>query len=93
VVRDRRLSARHAARDGLEPHDQDLLHAFGFCGHGFQLSPGVGYTLAEMIDEGQARIPIEAFAIDRFAKSQPDQERLTGEFDAVLASAAMAAQS
>ena len=72
---------------------RNLLHAFGFCGHGFQLSPGVGYTLAEMIDEGQARIPIEAFAIDRFAKFQPDQERLTGEFDAVLASAAMAAQS
>ena len=66
---------------------QSLLHAYGFCGHGFQLSPGVGYTLAEMIDEGQARIPIDAFAIDRFARSRPDQERLTGEFDAALASA------
>ena len=52
-------------------------------------SPGVGHTLAEMIDEGQARIPIDAFAIDRFAKSRPDEERLTGEFDAALASAAM----
>jgi len=72
---------------------QRLLHAFGFCGHGFQLSPGVGYTLAEMIDEGQAKIPIDAFAIDRFARSRPDQERLTGEFDAALASAAMAAQA
>jgi sarcosine oxidase subunit beta len=68
---------------------QNLLHAYGFCGHGFQLSPGVGYTLAEMIDEGQAKIPIDAFAIDRFARSRPDQERLTGEFDAALASAAM----
>jgi sarcosine oxidase subunit beta len=69
---------------------KNLLHAFGFCGHGFQLSPGVGYTLAEMIDEGAARISIEAFAIDRFAGGvQPDQERLTGEFDAALASAAM----
>ena len=70
---------------------KNLLHAFGFCGHGFQLSPGVGYTLAEMIDEGAARIPIQAFAIDRFAKTlQPDEERLTGEFDAALASAALA---
>jgi sarcosine oxidase subunit beta len=68
---------------------KNLLHGFGFCGHGFQLSPGVGYTLAEMIDEGQAKIPIDAFAIDRFAKFQPDQERLTGEFDAALASAAL----
>jgi sarcosine oxidase, subunit beta len=67
-----------------------LLHAFGFCGHGFQLSPGVGYTLAEMIDEGRARIPIEAFSINRFADGlEPDAERLTGEFDAALASAAM----
>lgn len=70
---------------------RNLLHAFGFCGHGFQLSPGVGYTLAEMIDEGAAKIPIQAFAIDRFAKTvQPDEERLTGEFDAALASAALA---
>jgi sarcosine oxidase subunit beta len=69
---------------------KNLLHAFGFCGHGFQLSPGVGYTLAEMIDEGRARIPIGAFAIDRFAgQIQPDQERLAGEFDTALASAAM----
>jgi sarcosine oxidase, subunit beta len=69
---------------------KNLLHAYGFCGHGFQLSPGVGYTLAEMIDEGKPRIPIDAFSIGRFtAEVQPDQERLTGEFDASLASAAM----
>jgi hypothetical protein len=43
-----------------------------------------------MIDEGKPGIPLDAFAIDRFAgKLQPDQERLTGEFDAALASAAM----
>jgi sarcosine oxidase subunit beta len=70
---------------------KNLLHAFGFCGHGFQLSPGVGYTLAEIIDEGAAKIPIEAFAIGRFAKNvQPDEERLSGEFDPALASAALA---
>jgi len=69
---------------------KNLLHAYGFCGHGFQLSPGVGYTLAEMIDEGNPRIPIDAFSIRRFAgEVRPDAERLTGEFDAALASAAM----
>jgi sarcosine oxidase, subunit beta len=76
---------------GWSSSTKQLLHAFGFCGHGFQLSPGVGYTLAEMIDEGQARIPIDAFSIDRFAgKHEPDAERLSGEFDAALASAVMA---
>jgi sarcosine oxidase, subunit beta len=75
---------------GFSRTTRNLVHAFGFCGHGFQLSPGVGLTVAEMIDEGAARIPIEAFAIDRFAgKLAPDQERLTGEFDAALASAVL----
>ena len=41
-------------------------HAFGFCGHGFQLSPIVGRLLAELITTGQASLPIEAFSIDRF---------------------------
>src|SRR4029077_14875081 len=69
---------------------KNLLHAYGFCGHGFQLSPGVGYALAEMIDEGIPRIPIDAFSIGRFTgEVHPDAERLTGEFDAALASAAM----
>lgn len=77
---------------GWSKTQKNLLHAFGFCGHGFQLSPGVGYTLAEMLDEGAATIPIDAFAIDRFGKLQPDEERLTGEFDAALASAAMGAR-
>lgn len=75
---------------GRSQTTKNLLHAYGFCGHGFQLSPGVGYTLAEMIDQGRPRIPIDAFSIGRFAGGvQPDAERLTGEFDAVLASAAM----
>ena len=75
---------------GRSQTTKNLLHAYGFCGHGFQLSPGVGYTLAEMINEGQPRIPIDAFSISRFAgEVQPDAERLTGEFDAALASAAM----
>lgn len=75
---------------GWSETTKNLVHAYGFCGHGFQLSPGVGYTLAEMIDEGKPRIPIEAFSIRRFAGGvRPDAERLTGEFDAALASAAM----
>jgi len=44
-------------------------HAFGFSGHGFQLSPIVGRLLAELITEGRASLPIEAFSIKRFGKT------------------------
>lgn len=44
-----------------------LYYAFGFCGHGFQLGPGVGDVMAELIDTGATSTPIEPFAIQRFA--------------------------
>lgn len=44
-----------------------LLHAFGFCGHGFQLGPGIGQILSEIILDGRTETPLEAFRIDRFA--------------------------
>jgi sarcosine oxidase subunit beta len=44
-----------------------LYYAFGFCGHGFQLGPGVGDTMAELIDTGVTSTPLEPFDIRRFA--------------------------
>ncbi|MCE7028864.1 NAD(P)/FAD-dependent oxidoreductase [Jiella avicenniae] len=44
-----------------------LFHAFGFCGHGFQLGPGVGDVMAELIATGRTETPIEPFSIARFA--------------------------
>ena len=44
-----------------------LVHAFGFSGHGFQLGPGVGEILAELVTTGRTTSPIEPFAITRFA--------------------------
>ncbi|REE21733.1 glycine/D-amino acid oxidase-like deaminating enzyme [Paraburkholderia sp. BL27I4N3] len=44
-----------------------LYYAFGFCGAGFQLGPGVGDVMAELIDTGATSTPIDAFAIERFA--------------------------
>ena len=44
-----------------------LYYAFGFCGHGFQLGPGVGDVMAELIDTGTTSTPIEPFHIARFA--------------------------
>ena len=43
-----------------------LYYAFGFCGHGFQLGPGVGDVMAELIDTGATTTPIAPFHIGRF---------------------------
>jgi sarcosine oxidase subunit beta len=52
-----------------------LFYAFGFCGHGFQLGPGVGATMAQLIATGDAGVPIEPFAITRFATPTPEEPR------------------
>lgn len=44
-----------------------LHYAFGFCGEGFAISPGVGETMAELIATGHTSVPIESFSIARFA--------------------------
>ncbi|WP_207101304.1 NAD(P)/FAD-dependent oxidoreductase [Paracoccus shandongensis] len=44
-----------------------LFHAFGFCGHGFQLGPGVGDAMAELVATGACETPLEDFRIGRFA--------------------------
>lgn len=43
-----------------------LYHAFGFSGHGFQLGPGVGAVMAELIATGRSETEIAAFDISRF---------------------------
>lgn len=43
-----------------------LFHAFGFCGHGFQLGPGVGDAMAELVATGRCSTPLEPFSIARF---------------------------
>ena len=43
-----------------------LWHAFGFCGTGFQLAPGVGEVLADLVISGSSPTPIGPFALDRF---------------------------
>jgi sarcosine oxidase subunit beta len=47
----------------------DAFHAFGFSGHGFQLSPIVGKIMADLITQGQTDLPIAPFRIDRFSAS------------------------
>ena len=47
-----------------------LFYAFGFCGHGFQLGPGVGDMMAELIATGKTSTPIEPFLISRFVEPE-----------------------
>jgi sarcosine oxidase subunit beta len=44
--------------------------AFGFCGAGFQIGPGVGDVLAELVDTGATATPVEPFHIRRFARTR-----------------------
>jgi sarcosine oxidase subunit beta len=44
-----------------------LFYAFGFCGAGFQIGPGVGDVMAELIATGATTTPIADYAIARFA--------------------------
>ena len=46
-----------------------LFYAFGFSGEGFQLGPGVGEVMAELIDTGATSTPIAQYYIGRFAGS------------------------
>lgn len=45
---------------------QNLFHAFGFCGAGFQTGPAVGAILCDLAVRGETETPIDAFRIDRF---------------------------
>lgn len=56
---------------GASATTQGLFHAFGFCGHGFQLGPGVGDVMAELIATGKTETPIGDFDIARFERPKP----------------------
>ncbi|PQA73958.1 NAD(P)/FAD-dependent oxidoreductase [Brucella oryzae] len=45
---------------------QNLFHAFGFCGAGFQTGPAVGAILCDLAVRGETETPIDTFRIDRF---------------------------
>ena len=46
---------------------EGLFHQFGFSAHGFQLGPGVGALMADLIVTGATNLPIEPFRVDRFS--------------------------
>lgn len=46
----------------------NLTYSFGYCGSGFQMGPGCGKLVSELVLDGTASLPLDAFAIDRFGK-------------------------
>ncbi|MDR5741235.1 FAD-dependent oxidoreductase [Caballeronia sp. LZ016] len=57
-----------------------LFYAFGFSGSGFQIGPGVGETLAELLDTGSTSIDLSSFSVRRFQRSSPTHaEPVTSE--------------
>jgi sarcosine oxidase, subunit beta len=44
----------------------ELYYSFGYCGSGFQLGPGCGKLVSELMLDGAPSMSLDAFAIDRF---------------------------
>ena len=61
---------------GASPSVDGLYYAFGFSGHGFQLGPGVGDVMAELIATGATSTPISPFGIGRFAAARQAQTQV-----------------
>jgi sarcosine oxidase len=50
------------------PHNENIVIASGFSGHGFKFASGVGEVMADLASDGKTRHKIERFKITRFAK-------------------------
>lgn len=57
------------------------FHAFGFCGHGFQIGPDVGSCLSEMIRDGETPTPLAPFSTTRFRTAATVGAKLRRAFD------------
>ena len=51
---------------GFSRTTPNLIHAFGFSGHGFQLGPVIGMIIDELVRNGASERPLDAFDIGRF---------------------------
>ena len=52
---------------GPSATSEGVFHQFGFSAHGFQLGPGTGAMMAELIATGATNVPIDGLGITRFA--------------------------
>jgi sarcosine oxidase subunit beta len=47
---------------------EGVFHQFGFSAHGFQLGPGTGAMMAELVATGATNTPIDGLGIGRFKR-------------------------
>ena len=64
---------------GASGTSEGVYHQFGLSAHGFQLGPGAGSVMSELVATGRTNMPIDAFRIERFredtaARSSEDLE-------------------
>lgn len=50
---------------GRSAWHESVYHQFGFSADGFQLGPGAGAVMAEIIATGRPNVPIAALGVDR----------------------------
>jgi len=51
---------------GPSAASEGIYHQFGFSAHGFQMGPGVGAVMAELVTMGVTNMPIAPFHVGRF---------------------------
>lgn len=51
---------------GASANVDGLYYAFGFCGEGFAIGPGVGEVMADLVANGRSDIDLSPYAISRF---------------------------
>lgn len=51
---------------GFSRQGHDVVHAFGFSAHGFEMGPVVGRIVSELVCDGESRLPIAPFSVERF---------------------------
>jgi sarcosine oxidase subunit beta len=60
-----------------------VVHAFGMCCRGYQIAPGVGHVVADLLTKGRSPIAIDEFHIGRFAGRIRTHETLFHSLDPV----------
>src|SRR5690606_30966624 len=79
IMRDATIVRAWAGIEGRMPDDlpvfgpsarhEGVYHQFGFSAHGFQLGPGAGAVMAEIIATGRSNVPIDGLGIGRFPQA------------------------
>jgi sarcosine oxidase subunit beta len=62
---------------GPSATSEGIYHQFGFSAHGFQMGPGVGAVMAELVATGATNMPITPFRVNRFVAPTDRSQNLS----------------